>query len=101
MRLCGYHRVDSYSLFVLPLAQIPAEVQKPGHTRPNHQKFREHSLFLTAFAAQRGLMAHRALMAHTFFRGPPRKRPQVACVRGARRSIQAGYSPPVCCIINW
>ena len=87
--------------YVLPRPD-PCGRQKPGHTRPNHQRFREHSLLLTAFAAQSTLKAHRALKAHT---STPRHAPErgrwwrLSGARGGRR--QAGYSPPVCCIINW
>jgi hypothetical protein len=79
--------------------QSPRRKSKTGATVQQSLKIPQHLRFLGANYTQR---AHKALKAHTSTPPPrPGKQPLVAFVRGAWRERQAGYSPPVCCIINW
>ena len=53
------------------------------------------------FEAPGTLKAHKTLKAHTLPAAVPRKRPGGAISGAAGGYSQAGYSPPVCCNINW
>jgi len=57
MRLCGYHRVDCYSLVVLSLAQPPAESPKTGPYATQLSKIQGIPPLLTSFTAKGRLKA--------------------------------------------